>query len=129
MTNRDKALLDGVRMMAADAPRVGLCAKPFEVLCEEIERIIAERDALQEAQEWISVTDRLPKPKTEVMVAFDDGDVWCLWQNWKNRLKEDKDNPFEYAMDSEWEKWHTVTHWRPKPKAPGNEQGEKKWKK
>ena len=48
MTNRDKALLDGVRKMEEDAPRVGLCAKPFTVLREEIERIIAERDALQE---------------------------------------------------------------------------------
>ena len=118
MKNNEQALLDAVREMETEAPGVGLCGFVFKVLREEVEKIIAERDALEAEQEWISVGESLPKPETEVMVAFDDGEVWCVWQNWEALREECEDNPFEYAMDSEWEKWHTVTHWRPLPKPP-----------
>lgn len=68
---------------------------------------------------WIPVTERLPKPETEVMVAFDDGEVWAVWQNWE--LYGDGENPFAYAKDAEWKAWHTVTHWMPLPEPPKEE--------
>lgn len=62
---------------------------------------------------WISVEERLPEPKTEVMVAYDDGEVWCLWQNWANDTEDDRLEYYtnDYAI-------HTVTHWMPLPSPP-----------
>ena len=114
MTKNDQALLDAVKQMEEEAPSVGLCGFAFKVLREEIEKIIAERDALATAQEWISVKDLLPPPETDVMVAFDDGEVWCLWQNWRG---SDEENPLLYYVDYP-DKTHEVTHWKPMPKPP-----------
>ncbi len=65
---------------------------------------------------WISVEERLPEPKTEVMVAYDDGEVWCLWQNWANDTEDDRLEYYtnDYAI-------HTVTHWRELPQPPKEE--------
>ncbi len=46
MNEREKTVLDGVKQMEEQAPGVGLCAMPFRVIWEEMERIIAERDGL-----------------------------------------------------------------------------------
>lgn len=46
MNEREKTVLDGLKQMEADAPSVGLCATPFRVILEEMERIIEERDGL-----------------------------------------------------------------------------------
>ena len=48
MSDKDRALLDGIRAMAEQAPGVGLCAYPFKVVRQEVERLIEERDALAE---------------------------------------------------------------------------------
>ena len=32
---------------------------------------------------WISVDERLPEEKTEVLCCFEDGTVQTLWQDWK----------------------------------------------
>ena len=66
--------------------------------------------------EWISVNDRLPEPETSVLVAFDDGEVWCLWQNWTNC--EPDDCPLYYSIDPYTGEYHTVTHWMPMPEPP-----------
>lgn len=66
---------------------------------------------------WISVEERLPEPETEVMVAFDDGAVWCLWQNWQN----DDCDPFTYSVDTFDGPTHDVTHWMPLPEPPKEE--------
>lgn len=44
----DKELLSGLDEMIEQAPTVGLCSYPFKVVREEVERIIHERDALEE---------------------------------------------------------------------------------
>lgn len=122
MTKNDQALLDGVKQMEEEAPSVGLCGFPFRILREEIAKLIEERDSLKDAARWVAVADRLPDPKTDVEVAFDDGEVWCLWQDWKNwqdMPSEDCDvNPLTYYVDHIDGPVHTVTHWRPMPKAP-----------
>ena len=46
MNEREKTILDSLKQMEAEAPRVGLCATPFRVILEEMERIIEERDGL-----------------------------------------------------------------------------------
>lgn len=46
MNEREKIILDSLKQMEADAPSVGLCATPFRVILEEMERIIGERDGL-----------------------------------------------------------------------------------
>lgn len=115
MTEKDRALLSGVDEMIEQAPSVGLCAFPFKILREEIENLISERDALAEAAAWISVEERLPEPKTDVEVAFDDGEVWCLWQDWK---ESDEEDPLLYWIDPYREESHRVTHWKPMPEAP-----------
>lgn len=33
---------------------------------------------------WISVEERLPEEKTEVLCCFENGTVQSLWQNWEN---------------------------------------------
>lgn len=46
MTEREQAVIDGIRDMERDATGVGLCPIAFSTIREEMERIIAERDAL-----------------------------------------------------------------------------------
>lgn len=48
MSERDRELINGLRRMADEAPSVGLCRQPFDLICSEVERIIEERDALEE---------------------------------------------------------------------------------
>lgn len=48
MNDRDRALLDGIMEMEEQAPGVGLCSYPFKVVRQEVERIIEERNALEE---------------------------------------------------------------------------------
>ena len=48
MSDKDRALLDGIREMEEQAPTVGLCAYPFKVVRQGVERLIEERDALAE---------------------------------------------------------------------------------
>ena len=48
MRDKDRALLDGIREMEEQAPGVGLCAYPFKVVRQEVERLIEERNALEE---------------------------------------------------------------------------------
>lgn len=60
---------------------------------------------------WISIKDKLPEPRTNVLVAFDNGNTWCLWQDWANG---DPRTCFEYGQDDV----ETVTHWMPMPEAP-----------
>ena len=36
-----------------------------------------------EMGDWISVEERLPEEKTEVLCCFEDGTVQTLWQDWK----------------------------------------------
>lgn len=83
------------------------------IVCDESAKMIEYL-----AKEWVSISDRLPEPKSEVLVAFDDGEVLSLWQNW---AEDEAESKFMYALDHDWEKWHTVTHWMPLPPAP--EQG------
>lgn len=47
MNEREKTMMDGLKQMESDAPSVGLCATPFRVIREELERVYAERDSLQ----------------------------------------------------------------------------------
>ena len=46
MTNNDQQLLDYIQQMADDAPSVGLCALPFEILKERVALIIEQKDWL-----------------------------------------------------------------------------------
>ena len=43
------------------------------------------RSHMDEAENdgWISVDERLPEEKTEVLCCFEDGTVQTLWQDWK----------------------------------------------
>ena len=43
------------------------------------------RSHMDEAKndDWISVDERLPEEKTEVLCCFEDGTVQTLWQDWK----------------------------------------------
>ena len=78
------------------------------------------RDALSlaisalERDRWISVNDKLPEPKTDVLAAWDDGAVWSIWQNWANDNDKDK---FLYYVDM-GASVHEVTHWMPLPEPP-----------
>lgn len=51
MNEREKTMLDGLKQMEDDAPSVGLCATPFRLIREEMERIIVERDGLMAYRE------------------------------------------------------------------------------
>lgn len=67
---------------------------------------------------WISIEERLPEPETEVLVAFDDGYVWAMWQKWSLADEyEEGESPFDYYKDV-GAGTHTVTHWMPLPKPP-----------
>jgi hypothetical protein len=112
----DAELLSGLDEMIKDAPGVGLCPLPFKVIRDAVVSLIAERDALKQKTRWISVEERLPEPETSVMVAFDDGDIWCLWQNWDS--DDERDDPLIYFKDHIDGPTHTVTHWMLMPDLP-----------
>lgn len=65
---------------------------------------------------WIPVTERLPLPETEILCAFDSGEVCSLWQDWA--LSQDED-PFLYGQDPGFSRSKRATHWMPLPPAPG----------
>jgi hypothetical protein len=45
----ERVLLNSIRVMADEAPAIGLCAAPFEYIYDSVVRLIAERDGLLEA--------------------------------------------------------------------------------
>ena len=49
MRDEEHVLLNSIRVMADEAPAIGLCAAPFEYIYDSVMRLIAERDGLQEA--------------------------------------------------------------------------------
>ena len=112
MTNAE--LLAGMDEMIKDAPVVGLCAYPFKVIRDAVAELVKENAAL--SGKWISVDEALPEPEDEVMVAFDDGEVWSVWQKWQ--ADEEEEDPLVYWIDPYEGKSHRVTHWMPLPKAP-----------
>lgn len=60
-------------------------------------------------QQWIPVTERLPKPGQEIIVY--DGGV-------------QKPKVFAYQFwNKEYGSWAKITHWMPLPQAPGKEGG------
>lgn len=90
-------------------------ARPFTVAdCLRIAR------ELPPALRWIPVTERLPRPETEVLAAFDSGQVCSLWQDWA--LSPDED-PFLYARDPAFTRPLRATHWLPLPPPPGKAEG------
>lgn len=56
---------------------------------------------------WISVKDRLPKPRTEVL-AFRKGIIYIVWY----------DKGIGEWRSDEWGCFNDVTHWMPLPKPP-----------
>ena len=62
------------------------------------------------------MTERLPLPETEILCAFDSGEVCSLWQDWA--LSQDED-PFLYGQDPGFSRSKRATHWMPLPPAPG----------
>lgn len=85
--------------------------RPFTV--SDCLRLVRE---LPGAGVWIAVTERLPLPETEVLCAFDSGEVCSLWQDWA--LSQDED-PFLYGQDPGFSRSKRATHWMPLPPAPG----------
>ena len=75
-------------------------------------RIIREQPG---AGNWIPVSERLPRPETEVLCAFDSGEVCSLWQDWA--LSRDED-PFLYGADPDFRRVKRATHWLPLPLPP-----------
>ena len=65
---------------------------------------------------WIPVQERLPQPETEILCAFDNGEVCSLWQDWS--LSQDED-PFLYGEEADFSHTRRATHWMPLPPAPG----------
>ena len=90
--------------------RHGRPARPFTVA--DCLRIVRE---LPGAGLWIPVTERLPLPETEVLCAFDSGEVCSLWQDWS--LSRDED-PFLYGDLADFSAVKRATHWMPLPPSP-----------
>ena len=70
------------------------------------------------ALDWIPVTKRLPQPETQVLCAFDSGEVCSLWQDWAQSRDED---PFLYGEDPDFSRCKRATHWMALPPAPEKE--------
>ena len=64
---------------------------------------------------WIPVEARPPQPETEVLCAFDSGEVCSLWQDWS--LSRDED-PFLYGDLADFSSTKRATHWMPLPPSP-----------
>ena len=62
-----------------------------------------------------TVEERLPQPETEVLCAFDSGEVCSLWQDWS--LSRDED-PFLYGDLADFSAVKRATHWMPLPPSP-----------
>ncbi len=90
--------------------RHGQPVRPFTVA--DCLRIVRE---LPGAAVWIPVAERLPLPETEVLCAFDSGEVCSLWQDWAHSRDED---PFLYGEDPSFRRVKRATHWMPLPMPP-----------
>lgn len=90
--------------------RHGQPPKPFTVA--DCLRIVRE---LPGAWLWVPVTERLPLPETEVLCAFDSGEVCSLWQDWAVSRDED---PFLCGEDASFRRARRATHWMPLPLPP-----------
>ena len=101
-----------------DKPVTG-AAKNYVNLClecasehDQLAEWLTELDERREADRWISVKERLPEPRVEVM-------VYC---------PERKTQYCAFYADKHWRifgsydtVWGEVTHWRPLPKTPESE--------
>ena len=74
---------------------------------DEMREAVKMACATLEATEWISVNDRLPKKKQDVLTCSLDGDIGIdeVWEN--------LDGKIEFYLGGE-----NVTHWMPLPKPP-----------
>ena len=114
MTEREKQLLEGVKRMEDEAPSVGLCAAPFRVIGEELERVYAERDALagvsvaphakprgSELADVLMFIGRFStdgrKERAEVLDAFLFGGCW--WFAFILKTRFSRDYPCEIVID------------------------------
>ena len=128
----DEALVKQLRTASVqcDDMRLPSFGYLMKTAAEAIEHLITLKDFWEDAAnkrldkieaklpKWISVTERLPEPETEVLAAFDDGYVWAMWQKWSLTDEyEEGENPFDYYKDV-GAGIHTVTHWMPLPKSP-----------
>ena len=84
---------------------------------DEVQEALDLAIAALERERWIPVSERLPEPKTDVIAAWDDGEVWSVWQDWADDEDEDR---LEYWNDDQ-SGIHTVTHWMPLPDPPKEE--------
>ena len=98
MTNKRAA---EVLSMAVTFNGCGRCTS------DELEEAIKVAKKALDATEWISVNDRLPKKKQDVLTCSLDGDIGVdeIWEN--------LDGKIEFYLGGE-----NVTHWMPLPKPP-----------
>ena len=113
MTDSDRNLIYCVKQMEEEAPGVGLCSFPFKILREEIECLIAERDALQpppppamktpcvEFPDVLSFIGRFSTDgqsvRSEVVDAFTRGGCWWFAYILKSRFE--REYPCEIVVD------------------------------
>lgn len=107
-------------------------ADAIEELKKQLDNVEIENIKLKEEfakyrakHRWIPVTERLPEPRQDVLAAWDNGEVWTVYQWWAEP-KEGED-PLEYDDDIFYENGEfnstkkRVTHWMPLPEPPKEE--------
>jgi hypothetical protein len=113
MTDKDRQLLDSVKQMEEQAPEVGLCGFPFKILHDEIAKLIAERDALENPPkpDYSTRCDEIPdvlmfigrfstdgnKDREQVKDAFLFGGCWWFAFILKSRFE--REYPCEIVVD------------------------------
>lgn len=107
-------LLDGKEYTSCDCDRMGMdAADRLEELVERCARYAEEIAVLQERQRWISVTERLPEDRSNVLVVAYWHERWGVYMGW---------------CAPERAEWYVhvgigdrndvaVTHWMPLPEA------------
>ena len=102
-----------------------LCWKDLEVDAAEWkqERAEAERDALQEKQRWIPVTERMPNT-IPCNAGTEYSEAVIVWTTGNKAMIAVWDGIDFICPTDFWEAWgEEITHWMPLPGAP--EEGEK----
>ena len=61
---------------------------------------------------WVPIGEKLPEPRTKVLISFDDGTVDAYWQQWA----DDPEDGFVNAyVTDDFTGYRHVTAWMPLP--------------
>lgn len=114
------------RLLKANSGNAGYAlmdaCEQIAALTSQVDALTAEIAAMKEAQRWIPVEERLPEPGVPVL-------MWLHPRHIPGQAKEgtympvlNPDRPWRSTWDMSTYETGEITHWRPMPFAPSEEE-------